>query len=115
MITDDALEIMDRLAREIGFGRRDDYPHVGQSSISAGDWKGSGIVACVFADTDHASRWLEACTSQLSAIDDLTGTVVPHGEHGFCIAVITGIDLAYDLRTAAVLARDRRNRQVCPS
>ena len=93
MITDDALKQMDSLAREIGFGSRSDYPHLGQSSISAGDWKGAGIVACVFADTEHASRWVEACTSQLSAIVDLAGTVVPHGEHGFCIAVITGIDL----------------------
>ena len=93
MITDDALQKMDSLAREIGFGWRDDYPHLGQSSISAGDWKGSGIVACVFASTHHATRWVEACTSQLSAIDDLTGTVVSHGDYGFCVAVITGIDL----------------------
>ena len=46
-----------------------------------------------FADTDHENRWVEECRSQLSAIDHLTGTVVPHGEHGFCIAVIAGIDL----------------------
>ena len=93
MITDDALEKMDCLAREIGFGWRDDYPHLGQSPASSGDWKGSGIVACVFADTEHASRWVEACTSELSAAGELTGTVVPHGENGFCIGVITGIDL----------------------
>ena len=93
MITDDALERMDRLAREIGFGWRDDYPHLSQSAVSAGDWKGSGIVACVFADTEHASRWVEACTSDLFAVDDLTGTVVSHGDNGFCIGVITGIDL----------------------
>ena len=93
MIADEALATMDSLAREIGFGRRDDYPHLGQSSISAGDWKGLGIVACVFADTEHASRWVEECTSQLSAIDDLAGTVIPHGDNGFCVAMITGIDL----------------------
>ena len=93
MISDDALELMDRLAREIGFGSRDDYPHLGQSPISAGDWKGLGIVACVFADTEHASRWVEECTSQSSAVDELAGTVVSHGENGFCVAVITGIDL----------------------
>lgn len=42
MITEETLEKMDALARGLGFGRSDDYPHLGQSSISAGDWKGFG-------------------------------------------------------------------------
>ena len=93
MISDEILEMMDSLAREIGFGWRSDYPHLGQSPVSAGDWKGSGIVACVFADTEHASRWVEACTNRLFGVDELAGTVVPYGENGLCVAVITGIDL----------------------
>ena len=93
MISDDALEVMDRLAREVGFGSRDDYPHLGQSPISAGDWKGLGIVACVFAQRDHARRWLEECKRNLVAFDEVTTTVVPYSDDGRCVAVIAGTDL----------------------
>lgn len=94
MISDDALELMDRLAREIGFGSRNDYPHLGPSPISAGDWKGSSIVACVFAQDDHARRWVEACKRKLVAVDEVATTVVPYGDGGNCVAVIAGTDLA---------------------
>ena len=93
MISDDALELMDRLARQIGFGARDDYPHRGESAISAGDWKGAGIVACVFAHDDHAQRWVQACKENLTAVDDLKAAVVPHPGNGLCVAMISGIDL----------------------
>ncbi len=108
MISDDALDVMDRLAREVGFGSRDDYPHLGQSPISAGDWQGLGIVACVFAHRDHARRWLETCKSNLVAADEVTTTVVPYGDDGRCVAVTAGTDL----QTSACGACGDRRRHI---
>ena len=93
MITNDALERMDRLAHEIGFGHRDDYPHRSASAISAGDWKGHSIVACVFAHDSHAQQWAQACKDKLAAVDGVTATVMPGTAEGLRVAVISGTDL----------------------
>lgn len=92
MISEDAPELVDRLAHEIGFGSSDDYPHRGESAISAGDRNGSGIVACVFAHDDHARRWVQACKENLAAVDDREAAVVPHPRNGLCVAMISGIE-----------------------
>ncbi len=97
MISENAITIMEHTAERVGFGNRSDYPHCGKSPISAGDWKGSSIAACVFADRDKADQYIGDCLAELDALGgELTGDVVTvDGAAGTAmyIAIITAYDL----------------------
>ena len=100
MITNRAIEFMEETARSVGFGSRDDYPHLGASPMSAGDWKGNSVAVCVFTDYERAEKYLVACTDGLIALgSDLKGVVrkLPPPDSwndGHYLAVLTGIDIA---------------------
>ena len=98
MISDRAITLMEQTAESVGFGYRPDYPHLGASPLSVGDWKGSSIAACVFADPEHAKEYLDKCLSVLDALGGgLRGdvlTVVPEDGGEMFIAVVTATDLA---------------------
>ena len=97
MITDRAIEHMEQIAQAVGFGSRGDYPHLGATPISAGDWKGDSIAACVFSNRGHAEEYLNRCRSVLTALGDeptmrVLTVVTPSGNEMY-IAVITATDL----------------------
>ena len=94
-----ALEHAERTALAIGFGPRDDYPHLSDSPTSAGDWKGHSIIACVFADRSHADTFVGQCLEEL---DDLGGVISGQvgqlsNDHGgeMYFAVVDGMDLVH--------------------
>ena len=97
MISDRAITLMEQTAEYVGFGRRSDYPHLGASPLSAGDWKGSSITACVFAAPEHAEEYLDKCLRGLGAFGGgLRGevlTVVLENGMEMYIAVLTATDL----------------------
>lgn len=97
MISDRAITLMEQTAGSVGFGYRPEYPHLGASPLSIGDWKGSSIAACVFADRELAEEYLDKC---LRALDALGGglrgdvlTVVLEAGMEMYIAVLTATDL----------------------
>ena len=65
MVSDAAITLMEQIALSVGFGPGEDYPHLGASPISAGNWKGSNVAACVFAYAEHAEKYLDKCLSDL--------------------------------------------------
>lgn len=103
MISDLALEQAEMTAREVGFGPRDDYPFLGESAVSAGDWKGHSVIACVFADCAHADRFVGQCLEDLDDLGgELSGQVfsldISHGGDMYC-AVVNGMDLMHKSET----------------
>ena len=87
---------MERAALDVGFGRRPDYPHLGASPLSAGDWKGDSIVACVFAHEGHAQEFVDKCIPGLRGLgSDVRGVVVSVKSEvdRMYIAIITSNDL----------------------
>ena len=102
MISERAIEVLEELARTVGFGRREDYPFVGASPVSAGDWKGDSIAVCVFADREHAEAFQAGCLRELvgswtgTACDLETRILNTEGADGmeFYIAVVTAVDLS---------------------
>lgn len=97
MISNGAIAIMEETAKRVGFGYREDYPHRGQSPISAGDWKGSSVAVCVFSNPDNAERYIDECIPRLDALGGCLGSqVVPiNALDGYTmfIAVISAVDL----------------------
>ena len=97
MISELAIEKAEQVAQATGFGPRDDYPFVGASATSAGDWKGHSVVVCVFADREHADTFVGQCLEELDDLGgEISGQVHPLGvRHGgeMYVAAINGIDL----------------------
>ena len=104
MISPEAIEIMEKTARIVGFGHRSDYPHLGKSPISAGDWKGDSIAACVFSDPGNARRYLDDCLATLDALGGgLSGEILTvEADSGAIlqVAVITATDLVAESEIA---------------
>ncbi len=97
MVSDRAIELMEQVAQSVGFGSRSDYPHLGASPISVGDWKGASIAACVFANLMHAQRYRDECLGVLDALGGgLRGDILkvdPQNHSNMYIVVITATDL----------------------
>ena len=94
-ISDRALEHLEKTAEGIGFGGRDDYPHVGRGRISAGDWKGASIASCVFADVKHAHEYLRQAIQEMEAMGGDLETEVHEVVDGLYVATITCIDMCH--------------------
>ena len=94
---------MEKIAWAVGFGR--DGSHLGETSLSGGDWKGSSIAICVFAQPEYAENFLAQCLRVLDAFGDgPKGDVltVPSAYGGVMyIAVLTAVDLATASEVAA--------------
>ena len=98
-VSDRALEHLEKTAYSVGFGPRSDYPHRGKSPISAADWKGDSVAACVFADFKNASEYLNRSLNELVALSSgLKGEIfeIEGGSRiAMYVAVITAVDLTH--------------------
>ena len=103
MITDKAVEVMTRLAQEIGFSvRPDEYTWSKGAIVSAGDYKGESMVVAVFCDAARAQKWVAAMHEELECWgSDLLGEVLEfpiatNWADGFgAVAALRGIDIAH--------------------
>ena len=98
MITERAIELMEQTALSVGFSSRSDYPHLGDSPLSSGDYKGSSIVSCVFSDRGRAESYLGKCLEVLDSLSgeprgDILEVVIPEIGEPMFVAVITAYDL----------------------
>ena len=99
MISDRAIEHLEKTAQSVGFGPRADYPFRGHAAVSSGDWKGASSAACVFADEGQARLYLDKVLPDLDALgSDIETQILPlehdSGDMG-CIAVIMATDLVH--------------------
>lgn len=101
MLSERTVTDIEAIARAVGFGPREDYPHVG-SAVSAGDWKGDSVVVSVFQDRDHAETFVKRCLPTLTTFGGLGGAgegvqmeVVAFEtlDRVMWVAVLSGIDL----------------------
>ena len=97
MISDQAIEVAKQAARSTGFSIRMDCSHLGESPISAGDYKGSSIIACVFSHIDNAKMYLGKCSQRLNALGSDLKTdllMIPTASgYDMYVAIITGTDI----------------------
>lgn len=89
MFVGGAIDYVEAVAQRIGFGYRDDYPFLSKSAVSAGDWKGDGVISCVFANKENAVSWLNECAEELVCFSNMS---TPKYEI-FDIESPTGMDL----------------------
>ena len=99
VISDRAIEHMEMTAQAVGFGPRDDYPYRSASPLSAADWKGHSIAACVFAGKEQAREYLDKALSELDALGSgpkgrILTVSLDYGDERY-VAVITAIDLVH--------------------
>ena len=93
----------------VGFGYRDDYPHLGASPISAADWKGNSIVACVFSEHCRAEQYLDKCRDGLVSLgtDEVEGYIykLPGPGNGVLEGQYVAVLIGYDICAASEYCR----------